>query len=143
MFMIGKSIVVLVLLGGGYSVFKWMKKTEKSVTNEFQQSIQYSVAHWLASKLDTSELQIRSSLEQWIDQNAQPSLLTSVIRVECEVTRGAKECLVKITVALEENSGVTIGEVEQKVSWESLPRDIREEFIRSGEPKQAFEVVKR
>jgi len=141
--MIRLALLIPFLLGGGYGVFKWIQKTEKTIERDFTTLRRRSAAHWLASKLNFTEKQIENSLEQWENQNKQPPILASVIKIECEVTRGAKECSVKVIIALEQDGKVILGEIEQRIGWESLPKDIREKFINSGKPTLAFSVIER
>jgi hypothetical protein len=120
------------LVIGGYIIYKkLMQKAENKVKNEFRLTILRSAAYWLASKLDASEKQIELALEHWLDKGEQDSVIASVLRIECEVTRGETECPIKVAIALVKEGKVIIGEVEQKISCGDLPEGIREEFIRS------------
>lgn len=129
---------------GGYMVYNWFRKTEEKVEAEFKATILRSAARWLETKLNgLSANQIEKALTQWLDEGKQAPMLTSILRIECQITRGATECPIKVTVALEQEGKVIAGEIEQKVAWEDLPKEVRSEFIRTGNPVQVFVIVER
>jgi hypothetical protein len=146
--LLGTKIMMALLVGGvlaigGYVVFKGLKKVEEKTEQEFKASIQSTVVSWLSNQLNAPSEQIRPALEQWINGEQQEPILASVLRIECEITRNRTDCPVKITMALEKNGELIMGEIEQKTSWENLPKDIRAKFIRFGKPTQVYVIAER
>jgi hypothetical protein len=136
----GLVLVSVISVGTYYVVYKWLPKKTEQEFNDLIQSLVTSedLVNWLVNKLEVPKNQVETALIQWMDGGKQDPIITSVLRIECGITRMKRKCLVKIAIAVKGEDGVVMGEKECEINWEDLPQDIRRNFIRSGKPTQVF-----
>jgi len=128
------EILLILALGLGLaSYYSFRKWRGKRVEDERAEKLRAEIAHELAAKLGATAEEIASALGA-LRPNHQSVATPSSLRVKCTF-RKISPAMIDFTVHAHYagDGKPTITSLSREISWDDVPRDVRREFIRTGE----------
>ncbi len=105
-----------------------------SESDQFARNLMDDAARQLAPKLNVPESELGQAL--WNCREGKPpgETLIAPIRVECAITKIASNqiCLC-VQMLCQQDGRSVITTLKRECAWDNLPREIRSEFIRTGQ----------
>ena len=112
------------------------RQSKLAESDRFARSLIDDIAREVAKKLNILESELSRAL--WNCREGKPTgdVLTAPLRVECTLTKVAANRIgVCVQMLCHQDERAVITSLKLEFSWDELPREIRSEFIRTGQPE--------
>jgi hypothetical protein len=112
-----------------------------SESDGFARNLMEALAREAAKKLNLAETELSRAL--WNCRHGKPAgdVLTAPLRVECTLTKSAANRIdACVQMLCQQDGRPVITSLKRVFSWDELPREIRSEFIKTGQPELNYRL---
>jgi hypothetical protein len=142
--MFGNFWFLLIVIVGGYFAYRWYQGLETSAQSDFQSALLQDSARYLSPVVGLSPAQTVSGLQALLDGRSPPGELAMLQRIEYEVVKETEDRACRtMLVTLGTPDGPQTGKVHRRMSWNSLPTNIKEQFTNATSSRLVFVLLDR
>jgi hypothetical protein len=135
------TLIIAGIVAVGLTAWFISRLTRRVATTDdpFVSNILEDIAGRL-SESDKSSLQsLEGALIEWHKSGVQPEALRDILKIECSFTKKtANKVDVTVRLAMIVNGEAKVTVFQREVGWETLPQEIRSDFIRNGGKESHF-----
>lgn len=128
--MFGNIWVLLLVVGGGYFVYRWYQGLEPAAQLDFQAAMLQDSARYLAPAVGLSPDATVAGLQAILDGQTPPPELAALQRIEYEVVKETADRACRtMLITTASPDGPQTAKVHRRMGWDSLPASIKDRFV--------------
>jgi hypothetical protein len=142
--MFGSPWVLLLLIVGGFFLYRYYQNLEPAAQGDFQASMLQDSARYLGPMVGLGQDDTVAGLEAILAGNTPPAELAVLQRIEYVVIKEAADRACRtLLITTTTPDGPATGKVHRRMGWDSLPAKIKDQFVVASGNSLTFVLLDR